>query len=97
MKVCPTGAMHRAKGTTLVEYSRATCIGCRMCTIACPFGNVVYDSITESILKCDTCGGDPACVQYCPSQALEFVDDNISTRSRKKVFASKFKTAFEGA
>jgi Fe-S-cluster-containing hydrogenase component 2 len=68
-----------------------------MCTIACPFGNAVYDSVTESILKCDTCGGDPACVQFCPSQALEFVDDNISTRSRKMAFAGKFKSAFEGA
>jgi len=97
VKVCPTGAMHRAKGSTLVEYSREKCIGCRMCTIACPFGNAVYDSVTESILKCDTCGGDPACVQFCPSQALEFVDDNISTRTRKMAFAGKFKSAFEGA
>lgn len=94
-KVCPTGALHRAPGTTLVEYTKAKCIGCRMCTIACPFGNAVYDSFTESILKCDTCGGDPACVAYCPSQALEFVDDNISTRTRKKAFASKFKEAFQ--
>jgi Fe-S-cluster-containing hydrogenase component 2 len=67
-----------------------------MCTIACPFGNAVYDGVTESILKCDLCNGDPACVQFCPSQALEFVEDSISTRSRKKVFASKFKAAFEG-
>jgi Fe-S-cluster-containing hydrogenase component 2 len=51
--------------------------------------------LTESIIKCDTCGGDPACVQYCPNNALEYVDDNISTRSRKKVFASKFKDAFQ--
>jgi Fe-S-cluster-containing dehydrogenase component len=89
--------MHRAAGTTLVEYTKALCIGCRMCTIACPFGNAVYDSVTESILKCDTCGGDPACVAYCPSQALEFVDDNIATRSRKKAFATKFKEAFQEA
>ena len=44
-----------------------------------------------------TCGGDPACVAYCPSHALEFVDDNISTRTRKKAFASKFKEAFQEA
>jgi Fe-S-cluster-containing hydrogenase component 2 len=87
--------MHRTKGTTVVEYARAKCIGCRMCTIACPFGNAVYDSVTESILKCDTCSGDPACVRYCPNQALEFLEDSISTRSRKKVFASKFKEAFQ--
>ena len=97
MKVCPTGALHRAKGNTLVEYTSAKCIRCRMCTIACPFGNIVYDSYTESILKCDTCEGDPACVKFCPVQALEFVDDNIATRSRKIEFANKFKAALEGA
>jgi anaerobic carbon-monoxide dehydrogenase iron sulfur subunit len=97
MKVCPTGALHRARGTTLVEYTREQCIGCRMCTIACAFGNIVYDSVTESVLKCDTCGGDPSCVKSCPVQALEFIDDNVSTRSRKMAYASKFKSAFEGA
>ena len=97
VKVCPTAAMHRTPGTTLVEYTKAKCIGCRMCTIACPFGNAVYDSFTGSIIKCDTCVGDPACVAYCPNQALEFVDDNISTRTRKKAFAAKFKEAFQEA
>ncbi len=97
MKVCPTGALSRAKGTTLVAFDNAKCIKCRMCTIACPFGNIAYDAATESIQKCDTCGGDPACVRACPSAALEFVDDTISMRSRKKSFASKFKSAFEEA
>ena len=97
MKVCPTGALHREKGTTLVEYSKQKCIGCRMCTIACPFGNIVYDSATESVLKCDTCGGDPSCVKACPVQALEFADDSVSTRSRKFAFASKLKSALGGA
>lgn len=95
VKVCPTGALHRTKGAALVEYDRKKCIGCRMCTIACPFGNAVYDAATESILKCDTCGGDPACVRMCPSQALEFVDDSVSTRARKKTLAGKFKAVFE--
>jgi hypothetical protein len=31
----------------------------------------------------------------CPNKALEFVDDTISTRSRKKAFATKFKEAFQ--
>ena len=97
MKVCPTGALHRARGTTLVELERSRCIGCRMCTIACPFGAVTYDGVTESILKCDTCAGAPECVKACPVQALEFVDDAVSTRSRKKAFAARLKNAFEEA
>jgi anaerobic carbon-monoxide dehydrogenase iron sulfur subunit len=97
MKVCPTAALYRAKGTTLVAYDRARCIGCRMCTIACPFGNLTYDGVTESILKCDTCGGDPQCVRACPSRALEFVEDAVATRARKKAFAAKLMSSFEEA
>lgn len=95
MKVCPTGALHRPKGGDLVVYDKAKCIGCRMCTMACPFGNAVYDGATGSILKCDTCGGSPECVRFCPNGALEYIDDNISTRSRKKSFAAKFKAAIQ--
>ena len=85
VNVCPTGALHRAKGTTLVEYKRAKCIGCRMCTIACPFGNAVYDSVTEVDPQVRHLRRRSGVRAYCPSQALEFVDDNIATRSRKKV------------
>lgn len=93
--VCPTGAMHRKSGETLVSYDPSKCIRCRMCVQACPFGNAVYDSITDSILKCDTCEGNPACVKACPVHAIEYVEENISTRSRKKAFAKKFKDAFQ--
>jgi Fe-S-cluster-containing hydrogenase component 2 len=66
-----------------------------MCTQACPFGNAVYDVLTNSILKCDECQGNPACVLMCPNKALEFVEDTISTRSSTKAFVSKFKEAFQ--
>jgi Fe-S-cluster-containing hydrogenase component 2 len=97
MAVCPTAALTRARGTTLVAYDRSKCILCRMCTIACPFGCAVYDGVSQSILKCDTCAGNPACVRSCPSGALEYADENIATRARKKAFASKLKAAFEEA
>jgi carbon-monoxide dehydrogenase iron sulfur subunit len=93
--VCPTGAMHRDLSTDSVAWDASRCIRCRMCVQACPFGNAVYDSLTESILKCDNCSGDPACVRFCPNGALEFVEDTVSTRSRKKAIAAKFKEAFQ--
>ncbi len=93
--VCPTGAMHRSAGTILVEYDQNKCIRCRMCVQACPFGNATYDSVTNKILKCDTCAGAPECAKACPNGALEWVDESISTRSRKKAFAKKFKEAFQ--
>jgi Fe-S-cluster-containing hydrogenase component 2 len=77
----------------MVELDASRCIRCRMCVQACPFGNAVYDALSDTIFKCDNCEGDPACVQMCPTAALEYVDDTVSTQSRKKTFAAKFKEA----
>ena len=95
ISVCPTGAMHRLTGQTLVDYDINRCIRCRMCVQACPFGNALYDSYTNSIMKCDNCAGAPACVAACPNKALTYEDEAVSTRSRKKSYATKFKEAFQ--
>ncbi len=95
VSVCPTGAMHRTGGDILVEYDQTKCIRCRMCVQACPFGNATYDMETNKILKCDTCAGAPECVAICPNGALEYVEDTTSTRSRRRVFANKFREAFK--
>jgi anaerobic carbon-monoxide dehydrogenase iron sulfur subunit len=93
--VCPTGAMHRNPETAEIEYDASRCIRCRMCSMACPFGNCVYDALTDSILKCNLCEGDPACVKVCPSDALEYVEDTKSTTSRQQNFASRMKDAVQ--
>jgi Fe-S-cluster-containing hydrogenase component 2 len=66
-----------------------------MCVQACPFGNAVYDSVTDKIIKCDTCQDNPSCVAACPVKAIEYVEEDVATRSRKKAFAKKFKEAFQ--
>jgi Fe-S-cluster-containing hydrogenase component 2 len=86
--------MTRNRASGLVEWDAKRCIRCRMCVQACPFGNAVYDGLSNSIFKCDTCAGAPECVTFCPNKALEFAEDTLSTRSRKKAFAAKFKEAF---
>lgn len=95
ISVCPTGAMHRNPETAMVELDANRCIRCRMCVQACPFGNAVYDAFSDSILKCDNCNGAPACVQMCPTDALEYVEDVASPHTRKKSFATKLKEAFQ--
>ena len=94
--VCPTGAMRKSSKTPgLIEWDEKSCIKCKMCTMACPFGNAAFDSATGRILKCDNCGGDPECVSFCPNKALDYVNDTVAVRSRKKAFAAKFKEAFQ--
>jgi carbon-monoxide dehydrogenase iron sulfur subunit len=50
------------------------CVGCKLCTIACPYGTMFYDTSTRKAFKCNLCGGDPACAHACPTAAIEFED-----------------------
>jgi len=93
--VCPTGAMHEDKGHGTVACDTLKCIGCRMCTLACPFGAVVFDTERRRIVKCDMCGGDPECARFCPVKAIEYVDEGDAGRTRKKAVAVEFKKTFE--
>ena len=92
--VCTPHAMTRDPATGWVNLDQAKCIGCKMCVHACPFGNAVWDALSSKILKCDYCGGDPACAKFCPTQAIRWVDDVTATQTRKRAFAAKFKEAF---
>ena len=53
-----------------MEYKEDLYIGCRACVAACPFGAIRYWPEDNKILKCDLCGGDPACVRYCATKIL---------------------------
>src|SRR5262249_58036894 len=46
------------------------CVGCKLCTIACPYGTMFYNRETQKAFKCNLCGGDPACATACPTQAI---------------------------
>jgi Fe-S-cluster-containing hydrogenase component 2 len=75
--VCPVGAISRASGTVYVEQS--LCIGCKSCMLACPFGamQVTLQDAQVQALKCDLClhrENGPACVEACPTQALNCID-----------------------
>lgn len=50
------------------------CIGCRLCQAACPFEAGTYDYDRDVVLNCDLCGGQPACVEICPTGALQYLD-----------------------
>lgn len=75
--VCPVGAISRVSGTVYVEQS--LCIGCKSCMLACPFGamQVTLQDAQVQALKCDLClhrENGPACVEACPTQALNCID-----------------------
>ena len=93
MKVCKTNALYRNNETDVVEVDKAKCIGCRMCVMACPFGNIAYDRSAKTPAKCDQCDGNPQCVEYCPSAALDYVSADTESLNKRKTFSEKMRKA----
>jgi len=91
-QACPVDAISRNAETGAVEVTDATCVGCKVCTIACPFGTVNYAQATGKVVKCDLCGGDPACVRACPTRAITYVDADWTGLERMRAWAAKADT-----
>ena len=74
MDVCPAHAITRNEQTGAVVIDQSRCAGCKMCILACPYGNIHFDHEAMVSRKCDLCGGDPECVKHCIGGALQFED-----------------------
>lgn len=93
MKVCPKKAIIRDESGAVIPDMKK-CIACKMCVSACPFGNITFSAAKKKIMKCDLCGGNPKCAKFCPSEAIQYVDDTKGNISKKRVVAAKFKELF---
>ncbi len=72
VKSCLVDALRRNEETGAIELNEGKCVKCMACTVACPFGCAVLDTDHNLVVKCDLCGGDPACARFCPTKALEY-------------------------
>ena len=75
VKICPVGALfNREDG--IVDFNQERCIGCKSCTLACPYDSIYINPETDTAAKCNFCahridvGLNPACVNICPEQAI---------------------------
>ena len=79
LEVCPTGAYSK-RPDGIVVHDQPTCIGCHNCIRSCPYGAPRFNPVEKHAEKCSMCherldaGLLPACVQGCPTGALELVD-----------------------
>ncbi len=89
VQACPVDALKRNHETGAVEVHDDICVGCKVCTLACPFGTVNYSPDTGKVIKCDLCGGDPQCAEACPTAAIVYVDANLTGLERMKKWASE--------
>lgn len=71
-KACLVDAITRNPETGSMDLDADRCIRCMACVAACPFGCSLHDSHHNLVVKCDLCGGDPACAHFCPTQALSY-------------------------
>ncbi len=74
MTACPVNAISVDPRTGAKVVLERHCIGCHLCTIACPFGTVFTTPKTDLAAKCHLCGGEPACAVSCPTKAIEFLE-----------------------
>ena len=84
--VCPTGASYKRAEDGIVLVNPDTCIGCKLCSWACPYGAREYDYDDGMMKKCTLCidriyndtfapeDRIPACVRACPTGARHFGD-----------------------
>ncbi len=74
---CPTNSYIKIEETGIVIHDDPSCIGCQYCTWNCPYGVPTFHEERHIVTKCHMCherldiGQSPACVQACPSGAIE--------------------------
>jgi anaerobic carbon-monoxide dehydrogenase iron sulfur subunit len=91
MNSCPVKAIERDEHLGILKTNYDRCIGCRTCMMVCPFGATGYDPVARKVYKCDQCDGDPTCVSFCETKALQYVDASVANlqttrKSAHKVF-----------
>ena len=84
--VCPTGASYKREEDGIVLVNADACIGCKLCSWACPYGAREFNEDSGVMQKCTLCvdkiynenlpehSRQPACVSACPTSARHFGD-----------------------
>ncbi|MEM6690554.1 MAG: 4Fe-4S dicluster domain-containing protein, partial [Planctomycetota bacterium] len=89
---CPVKAYDKDAVTGIVRHLDDQCIGCKYCTMMCPYEVPRYSERLGIVRKCDMChqrlsvGEAPACVQACPNEAIAIkvvdTDQQFDTEDR---------------
>ena len=99
--VCPTGASYKREQDGIVLVDAESCIGCKLCSWACPYGAREYDAHAGVMKKCTLCIDRiynenlpqqervPACVSSCPVGARSFGDLGDSSSGVSQIAAAR--------
>lgn len=73
--ICPTRALGKGDNG-IVDIDPAWCVGCKSCTMACPYDSIYINPDKGTAEKCHFCahrveeGLAPACAVVCPTEAI---------------------------
>ncbi len=89
---CGEQAILKNKKTGATEVDQDKCVGCTMCIGACPYYVMYFNPNSEKAYTCDLCGGDPQCVKYCFTKAIEWVDVEAAPFARTAEYLESLKS-----
>lgn len=93
--VCPVNAIEKNEETGKVTTNLDLCVGCRSCLTTCPLGGLGFDCKEKKMLRCDQCDGDPACVKYCDTKAIQYVESEKVQPKKMRAAALKLYRALK--
>ena len=91
--VCPVRAIERDEAEGRMRVDKEKCVGCRSCLSACPFGAIGWDEEKRKVIRCDLCHGDPTCVKFCATKAIQFIEAERAVLLRKRAAAERLHRA----
>lgn len=95
--MCPAGALYQETASGRMEHDRDLCVGCKSCVAVCPFGAIGIDTEANRVFKCDECEGDPTCVRFCETGAIQYVDASTANLRIKRAAMSRLDDLMQGA
>jgi Fe-S-cluster-containing dehydrogenase component len=72
-EACPQGAIQVEPNSGARKINTALCIGCGICTVACPWQMPTLNTSIHKASKCFLCNGSPECARACPTGSLKYV------------------------
>ena len=94
-EVCPVEAIYQDLQTGAYLVNEDKCVGCRLCTIACPLGVIEVHPDKNVAYKCDFCGDDPECAKICLDGAITYVPRDKAGYNRRRESIKKLSSRLE--